>query len=363
MGILARHIVLEILGLFFPIWAALGFLLFVLEWLAQVFRLKADALTVLMLYAYKAPSHLQIVFPLAMLLAVMIVVGGMNRNLELVAAQSLGITKSKILAICFLAWGVGAVAQGFVMNNLAPWGMRRHYETMDADVNQVPSRFSQIRQEKIWYRNKDILYNVHYYDPQKNELFDVTIYTFDDNFQIAQTIYANKAEWDGRQWVLTNGRVNLTDKSVANPSSQAFKIKNTRLIENPKSLKRIEFNAETMSEQELYRAIERHRALGINTAEWEVTFHSRLSFFLVSIVFLLLGFALSHHFTRGGGLAKDAGLVAGVSMVYWLLFNFSSTLGNNGKLNPILASWGPSVLFLVCVAAYLRFSAFKLDHR
>jgi len=359
MGILSRYIVLEILKLLFPIWLSIGFLLFILEWLAQVFKIHADAFTVLILYAYKIPSHLQLTFPIAVLLSVLIVLGGMNRNRELVAAQSVGVQKWKILAACLMALFFSSMAYAFVVNNLAPWGMRKHYETVDAKVNKVPSRFLQIRQEKIWYRNKDVLYKVRYFEPQKNELYDVTIYTFDEDFHIAQTIFAAKAAWDGQGWILSDGITNITDKRLSTPVAEKFKTKKTKLIEAPKTLKRIDFNAETMTQKELSRAIDRHRALGINTAQWEVVFHSRLSFFLIAFVFLLLAFGMSTRFSRTGGVAKDTVFVVTVSMLYWLVFSFGVNLGNNGKLNPIASAWAPSILFLLIVSAYLKSRTFK----
>lgn len=355
MGIFSRYLIAELLKMIFPIWLGLGFLMYLLEWLSQVFRLHAPASVVLLMYAYKVPSHLQLVFPVAVLISSLIVLGTLNRNREIVAAQSVGITLRGIAIPCLIAVSIVGAVNYWIMDNLAPAAMRRHYELEDKWVNGVPSRFLQVRQDKIWYRNRDVLYNVGHFSFDSNELYDVTIFTFDTNFQIAQTIYAARAQWSGSNWVLSKGTVSITDKQLSTPISESFEVRSTKLIEDPKVLKRVDFNPETMGQLELHKAIQRHHALGINTARWEVLFHTRLSFFLISFVFFVLSVPLSLKFRRAsGGAAKDATFVAAVCLFYWLIFNYSVNMGNIGKLSPILAAWAPSVIFLTGGIFYLN---------
>jgi lipopolysaccharide export system permease protein len=355
MGIFSRYLLGELLKMIFPIWFGLGFLMFVLEWLARVFKVVAPVSTVLIMYAYKIPSHLQLVFPLSVLISSMIVLGALNRNREAVAAQSLGLSVKAILIPCIMAASVVGAVNYWVMDHLAPWGMRKYYELEDEYVYRVPSRFLLVRQDKIWYRNRDVLYNVGHFSPTENELYDVSIFSFDSNFHISQTIYAAKAEWTGDGWKLSNGVSSITDKELSTPLSESFEFRTTHLIEDPKALKRVDFNPDTMSQAELFKSIRRHRALGINTARWEVLFHSRLSFFMIAFVFLILSVPLTLRFSRSdAGVGRDATFVSGVCLLYWLLFNFSVNLGNTGKFPPILAAWGPSVLFMIGGIFYLN---------
>ncbi len=361
MGILSRYIIKEILKLLIPIWGALAFLIFIMEWLANLFRMNAPTPVVLLLYSYKLPSYLQLVFPVAVLFSCLAVFGGMNRAREIVAAQSLGVSPQRLWFPAVLATALMTLPYLWITTVVGPWGLRQHYETYDKKVMLKDSRFSRIRQEKIWYRNQDILYNVRYFEPDKNELVDVTIYTFDENFQIAQTIFATRAAWDGSEWILTDGTVSLTDKRLDFPLTQKFKTRSTKLIEDPKTLHRVEFDVETMSQGELWRTIKRQQALGINTQKWEVTFHSRFSFFLISFIFLFLAIPRALRFRRGSGAARDGVFVMVVCLVYWLLFNLGLSLGNAGKIPPVLAAWAPSMLFLSGVYFYNRSRSLKSE--
>jgi lipopolysaccharide export system permease protein len=353
-GILARYIIEEVLKLLFPIWFGMSFIIFLLEWLARVFRVPAGAATVLQLYVAKIPSYMQLVFPAAVLLSCLIVLGAMNRSLEVVAVQAMGMKRRNILFPLFAAIAIASAPYYLVATYFAPMGLRAHYTIYDTKVMGQASRFSQVRQEKIWYRNQDILYNVGFFDPFKQELYDVTLYTFDEDFYISQTIYAKRARWLETYWELQDGVITLTDKHLETPVTQNFDKRTTRLIENPKNLKRFDFNAETMTQVQLGQNISKYKSLGINTAEWEVIYHGRLSFMLISFVFVLLAFPRSLKFHRTGSPAKDVVFVAAICLVYWLFYNYLMQLGMESRLHPIMAAWAPSILFLLGIIFYNR---------
>lgn len=361
MGILSRYIVREIFKLLFPIWGALAFVLFIGEWLAKVFSMQAPIKTVFLLYLFKFPSFLQLVFPIAVLFSALAVLNNMNRNREIVALQSVGYRSRLVwLSLC-LAILLPSIPYLWITTTLAPKGLRKHFELYDQEILHLPSRFSQVRQEKMWFRNQDVLYNVRYFVPEKNELLDVTIYTFDDDFQIAQTIYANQALWNGTHWVLSDGAVSLTDRRLDSPVMQKFKTRSTTLMEDPRSLKRFDFNAETMTQSELGRAIKRQRELGINTLQWEVAHASRYSFFLISFIFLLLAYPRAMRFRRSSSKGSDGVFIAAVCLIYWLLFNLAIRMGETGKIPPLVAAWAPSFLFLVGVYFYNQSRSLKTE--
>lgn len=323
MGILGRYIISEILKVVFPVWFSLAFLLFILEWLSQVFSLQAGAVTVFLLYFYKLPSFLQLVFPIAVLFSFLLVLGTMSRNREVVAVQSLGYGQRRILWPCLLALVLASTAFFWVIESLAPNGLRRHYELWDDTFKKGDSRFLKIRQEKIWFRNQHVLYNIEWFDPKKEIIKGLTVYTFDKDFHIAQTVRADRAVWKKDHWQLLNGTVYVTDKRLRTPALESFESRASRLIEKPADLVQVKTVPEALSQRELKAAIERSKALGINTAQWEVTYHSRYSFFAIAFIFILLAFPRAMRFHRSGGAAKDGVFVAATCLIYWLVFNLA----------------------------------------
>jgi len=354
MGILSRYVIKEIMKIQIPLWLSLGFFIFLLEWMGSAFAGKGDVSTVLLIYIYKLPSHLQLVFPISVLFAFLLVFGSMSKSRETVAAQSFGYTRRKIFIPSLMALGIASIPFYFVMNFLAPMGYKKHLDLYDIHVRGRPAGRGQFQREKIWYRNQDVLYTISYFSPESAELLGVTIYTFDESFHIAQSVYAEKATWKGNHWLLEGGKVYVADKRLRSPVLETFASRETKLIEAPSELKRVDWTPETLTQTELWRAIEHSKALGINTAKWDTSYHSRWSFFTVAFVFILLAFPRVTRFHRGGGAAKDGVFVAAVCLIFWVFFNFGINLGNTGRLSPLVAAWLPTLVFMAGVYIYNR---------
>jgi lipopolysaccharide export system permease protein len=354
MGILGRYVIKEILKIQIPLWLSLGFLIFLMEWMSRSFTTGSDVGTQFLLYFYKVPSYLQLVFPMSVLFAFLLVFGQLARNREMVAVQAMGYSNKRVLFPAIAALLLASIPYYVVMNNLSPAGMRKHFEVYDTRVRRTAPRFTKVRQDKIWYRNQDVLYTIHHYDPQKAELFGVTIYTFDDDFHIAQATYAERANWVKDHWVLKKGRIYVTDKRFRMPIIEVFDEKQSRLLDDPSQLRRVDWTPETLGQGPLRRAILQSKSLGINTAQWETIYHSRWSFFSVAFVFILLAFPRATRFHRASGAARDGVFVAAVCTLYWMIFNFGVDLGSSGRLPPAVAAWFPTMIFVAGVFFYTR---------
>ncbi len=354
MGILGRYVIKEILKIQIPLWLSLAFLIFLMEWMGRSFAANSDVWTQFLLYFCKIPSYLQLVFPMSVLFAFLLVFGQLARNREMVAVQAMGYSNKRVLFPAIVALGMASIPYYFVMNVLSPAGMRKHFEIYDTQIKGTAPRFTRVRQDKIWYRNQDVLYTIHYFDPIKAELFGVTIYTFDEDFHIAQTVYAERASWAKDHWLLKKGRIYVTDKRFRMPIIEDFSERQSRLLDDPSQLRRVDWTPETLGQSELRKAIVQSKSLGINTAQWETIYYSRWSFFAVAFVFILLAFPRATRFHRASGAAKDGVFVAAVCMLYWMIFNFGVNLGNTGRLPPFLAAWLPTLLFVIGVYFYTR---------
>lgn len=359
MGILGRYVIKEILKIQMPLWLSLGFFIFLLEYMAASFSQNVDAGVQFLMYFYKLPSHLQLVFPISVLFAFLLVFGHMSKSLETVAAQSFGYSKRRIFIPALIAMVLASIPFYFVTNYLAPTGHRAFLTLYDTHINKAPSDFGEVKTEKIWHRNQDVLYTISFFKPETAELFGLTLYTFDQDFHIAQAIVAERAQWQQDHWMLYDGKVYVTDKKLRSPAINSFERRKSRLIEEPSKLTRVQWTPKSMTQSELWRAISHSKSLGINTAAWETTYHSRWSFFAVAFVFMMLAFPRVTRFHRGGGAAKDGVFVAAVCLAYWLIFNFGVNLGNSGRLSPVVAAWAPTLIFVVAVFIYNRSLSLK----
>jgi lipopolysaccharide export system permease protein len=229
---------------------------------------------------------------------------------------------------------------------LAPKGLKEHQMLLD-ELRGKPSTVGQVKKEKIWYRSGDILYNVGFYDPQKQELLDVALYEFDATFQLSKITNAKRAVWNGKNWLLLNGTEIFVSGELEQPNVQYFDSRDNHLMEAPVDLVRFDFNPEVLTQSELSYTIDRYQQMGINTSTWESTFHSRISYLMLSFILILLALPRTLKFRRSNNLAKDLTFITIGCLVLWIAYSYCINLAAEGYLNPILAAWGPVILLLM----------------
>ncbi len=356
MKTLEKYIFKETLRTLFPVWIFLGLLLYLLETMSGAVTIKQDFGRVAELYLYKIPKNLELMFPVAALFSALNVLGAMNRAHELVAAKSIGFRNKNLLRPILLAVCLGGFFHYFISDTLAPKGMRHYWEKWDLEIKGLKVvRSGRIKKSKIWFRNQDVLYNVGYWDPVAKEIYDITIYTFDQDFHIAQIVEAARAHWEKDHWVLQDGKVRLTDKALLVPISQSFIRRETRLLDKPEDLQVFDFKVEILSQEDLGELIKRSRRLGIPSQKWNTLFHSRISFTIVAFILILLAFPRITRFHRAKGSAGDLLFVGAVCFSYWVIFHYTLSLGGYGRIPPIVAAWLPNFLALGIAAFYFGY--------
>jgi lipopolysaccharide export system permease protein len=343
MGRLNRYILFEILKIFAPLWIGLSFFPMLIEWLGRVFKLEGSVWLSVLAFAYKTPSYLQLVFPVALVISTVVVFRNMNRNREIVAFESFGVRYRDLIKPLALVIFITGLPFLIISMEIAPKGLREHQILFD-ELRGRTTQVGQIRQEKIWYKSGDVLYNVGFYDAQKKELFDVSIYEFDSEFLLRKITTAKRSIWNGKNWTLIDSTQLYVSAELEQSGREDFPALDNYIIEEPQDLVRYEFNPELLSQRELSQTIKRYQQMGINTSSWESIYHSRLSYLALSFILILMALPRTLKFRRDNNLAKDLTLITVGSLFLWIIYSYCLNLGAEGLLNPALAAWGPVLL-------------------
>ena len=230
----------------------------------------------------------------------------------------------------------------------------RQRETYKARVmDKKQDFFLDIKQDKIWYRSQNLIYNLQRFDAKTREIIGMAVYTFDDAFNLTQVVDAEKAEFTSTGWRLMNGTVTVFSKDDPFPATQRFEEKDLQISETPHDFQEIDKEVEGLRLKELWQYIKRMKTAGADTKAFEVDFHSRISLSFIPIVMCLLGIPFSTRNRREGGMAKDLGFCLGITFFYWLFYSVGLSLGTNGALIAWLAAWLPSIVFLAIACALL----------
>lgn len=300
---------------------------------------------VLIYHLLDLPRILVQMTPPAVLLATIFTLSGMARSNELLACFSMGISLRRIVWV-FLSLVVIISCVTLVMEDrILPLTFRKRTIYYWREMEKKPDVYLDIKKDKIWYRSKNLIYNLRLFDARTKTIIGMAIYTFDEDFNLMQVIEAERAEYTQESWHLRKGTVTVFSKDNQFPMTKQFDEKDIVIPETLKDFQEIEKQVDSLRLKELYRYIGRIKASGADTRAYEVKLHSKINLSFMPVLMCLLGVPFSLRRRREGGVARDIGLCVAFTFFYWIFYSVGLSLGNNGVLAPWLGAWLPSLIF------------------
>jgi lipopolysaccharide export system permease protein len=248
-------------------------------------------------------------------------------------------TAAPIIGIAVLICGISFIINEFV----TPYTNQKANYIRLVEV-QKQAMAGAFRENKIWYRGKEGIYNVKVFDRRTNGLQGITIYYVDNKLHLIKRIDAEKGEWRQGKWVFYN--VVATSFSPGTfPELQATPYQVMALPETPDNFLSVQKDAENMGYLELRRYIKDIQSEGYDATSYRVDLQGKLAFPLVNIIMVVIGLASALRGESRGSQAQGlaAGIVIGFS--YWIVFAFTVSLGRAGMLPPLLAAWSANIIF------------------
>jgi len=303
-------------------------------------------------YFLKIPFILSYMAPQSVLVATVITLATLSRNNEFTAMKACGIS---ITGLTLPIIGFSAfLALGLMVCNefVTPITSQKMNYLYNIKVRGAVDQSKQMR-DRLWIRSGNgSIWNINYYDPVKSLMKEVSLYTFDPvRPDIRQRIDAKSASWNGQEWEFFNGYIRfLSADGVA--STRYFEREIFPVLEKPADFKKLQKRPEEMSARYLYATIQKQEKEGLDSTRAWIDLHQKLSYPFISVVLALIGIPLSIRSSRKGGLL----FCIWVSLVTGFIFSFfyamGISFGYKGVFSPVLAAWGPCLLF-ICIGFYL----------
>ena len=315
------------------------------EILDEIARHRVPFLTVINYFRYLTPYLLYNLAPLGALVAVLVTLGVMSKNNEIVAIKASGISLYR-LTVPLLFAGIALAATMLVLDDTyLPYANQRQ----DALRNQIKGRPPQTYthpQRWILGENSKI-YNYDLFDPTQNLFGGLSVVELEPaTFQVRRRIFAARARWSDPQklWVLESGWIrDFSDGTIAR--YEPFNATALpELTEPPGYFNREIRQAFQLSWRELRRYINDLQRAGFDVSNLTVQWHVKIAFPLIAPISMLLAIPFAFLVgTRGavGGVA--VGVTIGI--LYWSLARLLDAMGGVGQLPPFLAGWAPDLIF------------------
>ena len=298
------------------------------------------------LWAYaslRAPQLVARFLPYSVLLATIITLAGLNQNSEVIAMKAAGLSAHQILAPLLLMGMIVAVIS-FAFNERVVTRASSTLKAWEAVEYAAVPDDPGVRSNVYYNDGNDILMAANASGRgEETVLTEVTFYERDDGGMITRQVSAERATFAGPGWQMDDATVFTV--STAESSQLASTVVAPGVEIGQVELRRVDADAETLPE--LSRSIDALKSAGRRTSELEAKWWHKISGPLSAVLMPLLGAVAGFGLARSGNLFIRAVIGMALGFAYFVVDNAALAMGSFGGYPPLLAAWGPFLLFLL----------------
>ena len=322
-------------------------LFFVIDFVTSLMRFDVNLSTLGRYYgAYSFQICYQFI-PVAAMVGAVFTLSELNRNKELTALFSLGMSLGRILfPILFWAFILFGLLF-FLGDQIIPVTKQKRDSIYYKEMKKKPALFSTLKTDKIWYRSGSVLFNVKLIDSENHKAFGVAFHHFSPDWHLERLIFSKEAVIQKRNWKLLDGKEITFFKDMTTPVIEKFKTKTISVDKELSDIQSTSSTSEFLSLRELRRYIKKNKEAGLNMTSFEVDYHNKFSFPFTVFVMVLMAVPFVTGHQRSAGFTKNVFLIISMTFIFWILHSFFISFGRHGQIPPVVATWGPNVLILL----------------
>ena len=303
---------------------------------------------ILLFFQLKLPLITAQITPVGILLAVLITFGLMNKNNEVIALKSGGMSVYHFLRpILFLGLLI-TVGLFFLSEIVVPITISKANEIWRREVKKYTITSTH---KNIWFKGHHSISHISYFNPKDQTISGITLNYFDQQFRLTRRIDAAKGRFKQGRWVFYD-----TMEQVLNPKTGSYDVEvQNEKVEDidflPEDLQRAAKKSEEMSFQELYRYVQDVEAEGYDATPYRVDFHGKFALPVACLILCIIGTGITLRKNTNQGLSVP--IIYGITVVflYWISQSFCFSLGYGGMLSPVIAAWTANFIF-ACFACF-----------
>ncbi len=292
----------------------------------------------------KAPYYINLILPLAFLVAMLTTFIIMIRGNEMVVLRTSGISTMALMKP-FIAFSMVLIVCSFVT---AEWVIPA--STSGAEyVYRVRIKkdepFVFFRNDKIWFKRGHVINNIDFFDAKKDVIRGLTVLDLSDDYSIRRRFDAREGLWINGAWVFSDVTERVFNKdgivSVARHKSMSGLIK-----EPPSVFKVADINPEDMGYRDLSKYIARLKYDGHDIRRHLVDLYNKIAFPFINIIMVFAAFSVGLRYVKTKHVSK--GIFSGVSVgiLYWFVHSICLSLGYSEIFPPLFAAWLSNLVFL-----------------
>lgn len=291
----------------------------------------------------RVPQLVQRFLPYSVLLATIITLATLNQNSEVIAMKAAGLSAHQVLApLLASAAVVSLVSFGFNERVVT-----RSTATLKAwqaqDYGPIP-KDSGVRANVYLRDGPNILAaGTVTGSGAATRMTNVTWYRRDASGMVLEQLRAPLAVYANPGWKLDAPQ----RFDVASTASERLPVRVVAPEVTPQQVAISKVDADGQDVISLYDSIQALKAAGRRTSELEGKWWHKFSGPLSALLMPLLGAIAAFGLARSGALLIRAIMGMALGFTYFVVDNAALAMGNFGGYPPLVAAWGPFLLFLL----------------
>jgi LPS export ABC transporter permease LptG/LPS export ABC transporter permease LptF len=299
------------------------------------------------------PDMLYRIAPLAVLIAVLVTFGVLNRNSELIAMKATGISLYRLVVPVVSISAILAVSLFLFDEYYLPQANRRQEALRNIIKGRPPQTVLHPEQKWIFGEPRPgepgRIFYYQFFDPDRNEFANLSIFEFDPStFALSRRIFAARVYWDSgnHSWRFQNcWQRDFQGATLIPGGYREFKQTSfSEIHEDPGYFTKEEIQAQEMNFGQLDSYIGDLRQSGFDTMRLRVELWHKLAYPLVAVVMAVLAIPFALSMGRRGSLTGIAVAIF-VALTYFVVDGTFGAMGNVNYLPAALAAWSPDILF------------------
>jgi lipopolysaccharide export system permease protein len=347
MRILDRYILKMVLSLFFSCLFTFLFLYIIVDVFSHLEDILKQQVNPTLLRQYYL-SYLPIIFvriaPIACLLSVLYTFGKLNRDNEIIAMRSSGLSIFQISHTVIIFGIIISVLVFWINDKFVPSSLllnQKIKDQMESGEKKIKEREHEVISNLSMYGLKNRLFFVNKFSLATNTMEGIVILEHDEHQNITRKIVANKGVYaDGLWKFYQNITYDFDENSQIKGEPLYMEEEIMPIPETPAEFLDQRQLADFMNISQLDTYIWKLSKSGATTVirNLKVELYQRFSAPLTSIIIILLGIPFSLKMKKRATGLSSIGLSIMVGFLYYVLSAISIAFGKSGILLPFLSA-------------------------
>jgi LPS export ABC transporter permease LptG len=294
---------------------------------------------------------LYLISPLAVLIAVLVTFGVLNRNSEIIAMKATGISLYRLVVPIVAISAILAVSLFLFDEFYLPQANRRQEALRNIIKGRPPQTVLHPEQKWIFGQphpgEPARIFYYQFFDPDLNEFANLSVFEFDPStFALTRRIFAARVFWSPEtgSWSFQNGWQRDIEGTNTTEFREFKQTSFSEIHEDPGYFKKDPRQSQEMNFDQLDRYIGDLTQSGFDTMKLRVALWHKLAYPLITVIMAVLAIPFALSMGRRGSLTGIA-VAIGVALAYFVVDGLFTNLGNVNYLPAVLAAGASDILF------------------